>query len=181
MSGHAPLRRLLLVAAVLATSACGYTLAGRGNTLPPGIVTIGIPAIVNQSVIGDIDRVFTEAVTVEFQSKGKYRVLPQAEGVDAVLTGRIVNVSLLPVAFTTNQQVASRVAIVATAAIEFREVATDRLIWSNPSFQVRDEYDVNTGSTTSDISALLTSNTNALERLSRTFARSVVTAIFEAF
>jgi hypothetical protein len=168
------------VAFAAMASGCGYALAGRGNTLPPGIATIGIPAFINQSVIGGIDRVLTEAVTVEFQSKGKYRVLPQAEGVDAVLTGRVVNVSLLPIAFTATNQV-SRQAIVATAAIEFREVGTDRIIWANPSFQVRDEFDVTTGATATDAAALLTNNTNALERLSKTFARSVVTSIFEAF
>ena len=172
---------VLTVAAFAAmSSGCGYALAGRGNTLPPGIVTIGIPAFINQSVIGGIDRVLTEAVTVEFQTKGKYRVLPQAEGVDAVLTGRVVNVTSVPVAFTANN-VESRRAIIVTAAIEFREVGADRTIWANPSFQVRDEFEVATGATATDAAAILTKNTDALERLSKVFARSVVTSIFEAF
>lgn len=170
---------VLAVVAVVASS-CGYALAGRGNTLPASIVTIGIPNFINQSIIGDIDRVITDAVRVEFQSKGRYRVLSQAENVDAVLTGRVVSVVLVPVAFTAANQV-SRNAIVATASIEFKEVATDRVIWSNPSFQVRDEYDITTGTSPTDANALLTNNANALDRLSRAFARSVVTSIFEAF
>ncbi len=172
-----------LVLAVLAaalSSGCGYALAGRGGTLPASIVSIGIPQFINQSIIGDIDRPLTDAVRIEFQGRGKFRVLPRADGVDAVLTGRIVSVVLQPVAFTPNNQV-SRNAIIATASIEFREVATDRVIWSNPSFQVRDEYEVTTGTSATDANALLTGNLNALERLSRTFARSVVTSIFEAF
>jgi hypothetical protein len=170
---------LVLVLAVMNT-ACGYALAGRGNTLPANIVTIGIPPFINQSVIGDIDRVITDAVRVEFQGKGRYRVLPQAEGVDAVLTGRVISVILQPVAFTATNQV-SRNAIIAVAAIEFREAGTDRVIWENPSFRVQDEYEVTTGTSATDASAVLTGNINALERLSRTFARSVVTSIFEAF
>jgi hypothetical protein len=154
-----------VVLAILAT-ACGYALAGRGNTLPPSIASI--------------DRPLTDAVRIEFQSKGRYRILAQAEGVDAVLTARIVSVVLQPVAFTAQNQVA-RNAIIATASIEFKEVATDRMIWSNPSFQVRDEYEVTTGTSATDANALLTNNVSALERLSRTFARSVVTSIFEAF
>jgi hypothetical protein len=169
----------VVVLAILAT-ACGYALAGRGNTLPPSIASIGIPQFVNQSIIGDIDRPLTDAVRIEFQSKGRYRILAQAEGVDAVLTARIVSVVLQPVAFTAQNQVA-RNAIIATASIEFKEVATDRMIWSNPSFQVRDEYEVTTGTSATDANALLTNNVSALERLSRTFARSVVTSIFEAF
>jgi hypothetical protein len=170
---------LVVLAVAFAASGCGYALAGRGNTLPSTILTIGIPAFVNQSPIGGIDKALTEAVTVEFQTKGKYRILPQAEGVDAVVTGRVVSVVVIPVAFTANNQV-SRQALVATAAVEFREVAADRMIWSNPSFQVREEFDVATGAAT-DAATLLTNNSNALERLSRTFARSVVTSIFEAF
>lgn len=170
---------LSIVALVLVSSGCGYALAGRGNTLPSTILTIGIPAFINQSPIGGIDKALTEAVTVEFQTKGKYRILPQAEGVDAVLTGRVVSVIVIPVAFTANNQV-SRQALLTTAAIEFREVGADRMIWSNPSFQVREEFDVTTGAAT-DAATLLTNNTNALDRLSRSFARSVVTSIFEAF
>lgn len=173
-------RLVAVLVAALAVASCGYTLAGRGNSLPATIVSIGIPAFINQSVVGGIDRVLTEAVMVEFQGKGKYRVLPQAEGVDAVLTGRVVSVTVVPVAFTTNNQV-SRQAVVATAAIEFRDIAADRMIWANPSFQVREEYDVTSGAATADAAALLTNDRNALERLSRTFARSVVTSIFEAF
>jgi hypothetical protein len=174
------LRNVVLLAAALIGSGCGYALAGRGNTLPPSIVSIGIPSFINQSIVGDIDRVITDAVRVEFQSKGRYRVLSQAEGVDAVLTGRVVSVIVIPVAFTADRQ-ASRNAIVATAAIEFKEVATDRIIWSNPSFQVRDEYDITTSTSATDANALLTNNVPAQERLARAFARSVVTSIFEAF
>jgi hypothetical protein len=177
------MRRFLVVVCVvgaLTSAGCGYALAGRGNTLPETIVSIGIPQFVNQSIVPDLDRPMTDAVRVEFQSKGRYRILPQAQGADAVLTVRIVNVILQPVAFTAQNQV-SRNAIIATAAVEFRETGTDRVIWTNPSFQVRDEYDITTGTTATDANALLTGNQNALERLSRAFARSVVTSIFEAF
>lgn len=176
-------RRLLsacLLLAVLAASGCGYALAGRGNTLPPGISSIGIPQFVNQSIIVDLDRPMTDAVRAEFQSRGRYRVLPQAEGVDAVLTGRIVSVVLQPIAFNTDNQ-ATRYAVIATAAVEFKELASDRVIWTNPVFQARDEYDVTTSTSATDANALLTNNLTALERLSRAFARAVATSIFEAF
>lgn len=166
--------------AALGAAGCGYALAGRGNTLPASIVSIGIPQFVNQSIVPDLDRPMTDAVRVEFQSKGRYRILPQAETADAVLTVRIVNVILQPVAFTPQNQV-SRNAIIAIAAIEFKEAGTDRVIWANPSFQVRDEYDVTQGTSPTDANALLTGNQNALDRLSKTFARSVVTSIFESF
>lgn len=172
---------LLMIAVVAAgASACGYALAGRGNSLPSTIVRVGIPPFVNQSSTPDIDRVLTAAVTQEWQGKGKYRVQPDATGADAVLKGTILSVGLVPLAFTSNSQV-SKYSIVVTASIEFREIATDKVLWANPTFQARDDYDVTSTTTATDINAIFTQNQNAMDRLSKAFARTVVTSIFEAF
>lgn len=173
-------RELLWLGAAGLASGCGYALSGRGNTLPDHIVAIGVPYFTNQSTTPDVDRVLTEAVRAELQTKRRYRILPDATGVDAVLEGRVLSVALQPSAFTADNQVARNL-IIATASIEFRDVRGDRIIWSNPAFQARDEFEVTTGVSPHDPTALFTQDANALDRLSRAFARSVVTSIFEAF
>lgn len=173
-------RDALWMGAGLLSGGCGYALAGRGNSLPASIVSIGVPDFVNQSTTPDVDAVLTEAVRVELQTKGRYRILPDETGVDGLLIGRVLNVVLQPVAFTSQNQV-SRNLIIATASIEFTEVQAARVIWANPSFQVRDEFDVTTGVSANDPTALFAQDANALDRLARSFARSVVTSIFEAF
>ena len=174
---------LIRSAAVLvflgAVTGCGYALAGRGNALPESIRTIGVPDLENRSSVPDFDRALTDAVREEFQGKRGYTILPEAQGVDAVLIGTISSVTFPPAAFTADNQV-SRSLIIVTASVEFREVATNRVIWANPSFQVRDEYQVST-STTNDPAAVLTQDVNARQRIARAFARSVVTSVFEAF
>jgi hypothetical protein len=179
MSGPARVACLAAIAACVAVAGCGYALAGRGNALPDSIRVIGVPDFVNQSSVPDFDTALTAAVRVEFVSKGRYRIVPDANGVDGLLEGTVTNVRLEPVAFTSDNQ-ASRNILIVTANVSFREVATGRVIWANPSFQVRDEYQVST-STVADASALLTQDTSARERIARSFARSVVTSIFEAF
>jgi hypothetical protein len=176
------LRRGLLLVLLLtwAASGCGYALAGRGNSLPSYIRTIGIPAFVNQSTTPDIDRVLTDAVRVEFQGKGRYQILPEATGVDAVLTVTIANVGLQPVAFTETRQV-SQYAIVTVANVEFKDLHDDKVIWSNPALRVTDAYQVTTGSEPNDVNALFSQDASAFERMSRKFAREVTTSIFEAF
>lgn len=173
-------RDALWMGATMLASGCGYALAGRGNSLPAHIVTIGVPPFVNQSTTPEVDRVLTEAVQAEFQTKGRYRILPEATGVDGLLLGRVLNVVLQPSSFTTDNQVARNL-LIATASIEFRDVRNDRVIWANPAFQARDEFEVTTGVAANDPTALFTQDANALDRLARTFARSVVTSIFEAF
>ena len=165
---------------VVCASACGYALAGRGNALPADIRTIGIPDLVNESISPDIDRVLTSALRAEFQGKGRYVVQPQATGVDAVLTGRVTAVTVEPLAFTQEGQ-GQRYQVIVTAAIEFRDVRRDQVLWSNPSFQARDEYAITTGTTANDPAALFRQDANAVDRLARSFARTVVTSIFEAF
>ncbi len=173
-------RPLVVLAALVSAAACGYALAGRGNTLPADIRTIGIPDLVNQSTEPDIDGVLTRALRTEFQGKGRYVIRPEAAGADAVLTGRVTSVEFPPVAFTAEGQ-GQRYQVIVTAAIEFRDVKRDQVIWSNPSCVARDEYAITTGTTATDPNALFRQDATALDRLSRSFARTVVTSIFEAF
>jgi outer membrane lipopolysaccharide assembly protein LptE/RlpB len=171
---------LLLAAALVATGACGYALAGRGNALPADVRIIGVPDLVNESTYADIDGVLTRALREELQSKGRYVVRPEAAGADAVLTGRVMSVVFQPVAFTGEGQ-AQRLEVTVTAAIEFRDTRRDQVLWSNPSFSGREEFPLTTGTTANDPEALFRQDASALERIARSVARTVVTSIFEAF
>ena len=168
---------LVLLAAVQA-SGCGYALAGRGNALPATIRVIGVPDFQNLSPYPDIDRYMTESVREEFQARGRYRILAQADGVDGRFVGTLVSVEFRPATFTADNQVA-RNTMVVTAAVEFREVATDKVIWSNPHYQLREDYQLQ--GVAGDPAANLLRDRDAQLRIARAFARSVVTSVFEAF
>lgn len=174
-----PGRAIGALAFAAATVSCGYALAGRGNALPAHIHTIGVPPFTNRSVVPEIDRTFTEAVTAEFQSRGRYLVQPDATGVDAVLTGAVINADTRALTFTANNQ-ASSYTLTITTSVEFKDLIDDKVLWTNPSFRSSDEYQVPaTGPT--DAAAIFTQLPNARERLARKFAREVVSSIFEAF
>ena len=166
---------MLLAAQV---SGCGYALAGRGNALPDTIRVIGVPDFQNRSQYPDIDRYLTESVREEFQARGRYRILPQGDGVDGVFVGTLVSVEFRPATFTADNQVA-RNTMVVTASVEFRELATGKVIWANPSYQLREEYQMQ--GVAGDPAANLLRDRDAQLRIARSFARSVVTSVFEAF
>ena len=114
--------------------------------------------------------------------RGKYDIVPDANAVDAVLTGDITAVSITPASINANQ-LASRYAITMVARVELRDKKTDMVLWDNPSLVFRQEYDA-TGTGTAgavDPSAFFGQSTDALERLSTDFAKSIVSAILEAF
>jgi hypothetical protein len=169
----------IVLAGGLASTSCGYSLAGRGSFLPAYIRTIGVPLFANQTSVYDIERRVTERVRGELIGRGKYKVEPVEAGTDAVLSGEIVAINLTPAAFTEAQQ-ASRYVLTMVARIEFKDLKSNKVLWSNPAWQFREEYDI-TNVTTVDASAFLGQDTNAVERLAAEFARSVVSAILEAF
>lgn len=179
-------RRIVMLVVVMAGSlytlaGCGYALAGKGNTLPAYIRRIGVPTFVNLSTTPELDRLFTEAVRIEFQSRGKYVVVPETTGVDAVLSGSINSVTPVATAFTADTRQALRYPITVVASAEFKEVKVAKPFWANPSLRVSDEYDVNGSVAAGDLSSLFAQDRNALERLAKTFAQRLVTSILEAF
>ena len=176
--------RSLLAAVVLAACAalpgCGYALAGRGSFLPEYIQVIGIPQFGNATPYEAVEQVMTEHVRSEFIGRGKYKVLPQSTGVDAVLTGEITGITIAPASFTQEQQ-ASRYIITVTARLEFKDLKTNDILWSNPSLVYREEYQAVQGTGALDPNAFFGQEADALERVAGEFARSVVSGILEAF
>ncbi len=168
------------MALVMWLPGCGYSLAGRGSFLPPSIKIIGIPMFVNNTSVFDVEKRITERVRSEFIGRGKYKVEATTTGVDAVLLGEISSITLTPAAFTEERQ-ASRYVLTLTAKIEFKDVKADKVLWSNPYMQFREEYDVTNTASATDPAAFFGENVNALDRLASEFARSVISAILEAF
>lgn len=171
----------ILVLAAASSGGCGYSLAGRGSFLPPHIRTIGVPLFQNSTTTFEVEQVITQRVRAEFIGRGRYQVVPEAAGADAVLIGEITNISLQPTAFTPEQLV-SRYNLVLTARLEFRDVRNDAIIWENSSLTFSEEYELATASPTVDPGAgFLTQDANALERVATNFAKSVVSSIMETF
>jgi Lipopolysaccharide-assembly len=161
-------------------SGCGYALAGRGSFLPDYIQTIGVPPFANRTNVFNLETLLTQKVQAEFIGRGKYKILPESTGVDAVLTGEVTSASLVPVSFTPGQ-LASRYAFTLSARVELRDLRENRTIWENSALIFRQEYEAQSGASPQDPGAFFGQDTNALDRMSSDFARTIVSAILEAF
>jgi hypothetical protein len=178
------MRRGMLAAVValsFAASGCGYALAGRGSFLPDYIRVVGIPQLENRSSSSYLEQVLTEKIRTEFIGRGKYTVQPDGEGADAVLSGEVTGVTIQPVGFT-EQQLGSRYLFTLSMRVRFTDTRTSEVLWSNDALTFRDEYDLTTrGSTTLEATAFLDQERSTVERIAADVARTVVTAIVEAF
>src|SRR6267378_8356237 len=174
---------VMAVACSMASASCGYALAGQGNFLPAYIKTISIPTFTNLTAYFDLAQISTDKVRTQFIGRGKYKVTPEATGSDAVLNGTITGISITPTAFGAGQQ-ASRYVITVTANVELRDVQKNTVLWANPAVIVREEYDAGTasaGDAVIDASAFFNRETDAVQRITDEFARTVVSSILEAF
>jgi hypothetical protein len=165
-------------ACALVLAGCGYTLAGRGGSIDPSIKRIGVPMFKDASGKPGLDQKITQRVIQELLKRGGFTVVPEAGGVDAVVDGTITSYNAIPVGFSgTSGQAsqASRYAIVVTARVRFSRPGPGEAIWESEAFTFRDEYDVG------DASTFFDREDQAIDRLSESFARSLVAAMLEAF
>jgi hypothetical protein len=139
-----------------------------------------VPNFVNSTPVFQVEQRISERVRSELIGRGRYTVDPATTGVDAVLLGEITSITLQPAAFTETRQ-ASRYLLTLTARVEFKDLKTDKVIWSNPALPFREEYDVSTATVPTDPNAFFGQDQNALDRLATEFARTLVSAILEAF
>jgi curli biogenesis system outer membrane secretion channel CsgG len=172
---------LAAIVCALASSSCGYALAGRGSFLPQDIRLVGIPQLVNNTTFFQIEQVLTEKIRAEFIGRGNYVVIPDTTGADAVITGQVTGLSVQPTGFT-DQQLASRYIFTITMKVAFTDTRTNMVLWSNDSLSFSSEYELATrGADVLNASAFLDQERSSFDRIATDIARSVVTAITEAF
>jgi hypothetical protein len=174
-------RQLLALMPALGAAGCGYTLAGRGSFLPAYIQTIGIPAFGNTTPYATVEQVFTEKVRIEFQNRGQYTVIPTDTGADGVVRGVISGISAAPVGYT-DAQLARRYRFSIVVAVTFTDVKQQKTLWENPGVNFSDEYELASPTSIGLGGAeFLGQERAAVDRMSTDFARTVVSAILEAF
>jgi hypothetical protein len=168
---------LVLLMGALSFSACGYALVGRGTVVDPTIKRIGVPLFKDSTARPGLDQKVTQKVIEELLKRGRFDVVSDRTGVDALLEGELLRYDAAPVGFSDagSRTQASRFAITLTARVRYAKVGVDEPIWANESFSFRDEYEIG------DQSTFFDRELQAQDRLATSFARSLVAAMLEAF
>ena len=142
------MRRLAAVAVALglALSGCGYALVGKGTVIDPSIKRIGVPLFKSAAAKPGLDQKVTQKVVEELLKRGRFDVVPDATGVDALVEGEITAYTprLAGVGQAAGKSVANSYEVTLTARIRFSKVGAKDPIWANDAFSFRDEcgYDV---------------------------------------
>jgi outer membrane lipopolysaccharide assembly protein LptE/RlpB len=166
----------LAACSILLAVACGYRVAGTTTRLPPDIKTIAIPEFTNKSTRFRIEQKVSAALTREFIQRTDFQVTPNPAGADAELKGTISSVRSGVLTFDPNTGRATTFQIQVTASVELIDLHTKKVVFSNPNYVFREEYQVSQSTT-----ALYEESEPALDRLSRDFAHTLVTDILDNF
>jgi len=163
------------VAVLLLATSCGYH-TGTAVRLPSDLHTIYVPGILNATQTYRIGQTLTEAVVRELRERTNYRITTVNDGsADATLTGTVTNVYIAPLTFdsTTGRVSTSLVADSLNAKLTS---SNGKLLWSNPSFLYREQYQESTNA-----SSFFDESGPAMQRMATDFSHSLVADILEAF
>lgn len=168
------LRALILI--LLFGTACGYHTAGHAVTLPANAQTIAIPAFVNRTQTYKIEQRLTAAVVQEMVTRTHYHILNEPnDSADATLRGTVISTSTSPLTYDSQTGRASSALVVVTAKVTLTD-RRGKVLYENPSYLFREEYQVSR-----ELSSFFEEDSPALERLSREFARTLVSNVLEGF
>jgi outer membrane lipopolysaccharide assembly protein LptE/RlpB len=165
----------VLVLLALATG-CGYhTTTARGSNFPQ-VHTLAVPTFTNRTQTYRIEQLLTSAVVRELTTRTQYKILNEESGdADAMLKGIVVATQSAPVTYDSTTGRASS----ALVTVSMRVSLVDKrgnVLFENPNYIFREEYQIS-----SQISSFFQEEGPALDRLSRDFARSLVSNIVEGF
>lgn len=174
------MRRLCAVLALASVaSGCGYALVGRGITTDPSIKRIGVPIFKDRTGKPGLDQKITARVIEELLKRGRFTVVQDTTGVDAVVDGEITSYTTSPVGFTTagaTPTQASRYAINVTAKVVYRKIGQKEPIWQSEMFSYRDEYDMGESA-----ASFFDREEQTVDRIAEAFGKNLVAAMLEAF
>ena len=161
---------------LLLSSTCGYHTAGHAVSVPGSVRTIAVPAFVNQTHTYKIDQMLTEAVVHEMITRTHYRIVNQADdGADATLRGTVLSTATSPLTYDSATGRASSVLVVVTMKVAFTD-RQGKVLYENPAYLFREQYQVSR-----ELNSFFEEDSPALQRLSREFARTLVSNILEGF
>lgn len=188
-------RRLIFSGALAAMllCGCGYHVAGRNDALPKSIHVIAVPALENKTSTFRVEQILTAATVHEFLAKTNYKVVSDPNGGDAVLTGKVLSLEVVPLLFqsttTTAGATAQATAMMVTMRCEvtLTERDNDKVLYHSDNFVFRNEYQLaatapaSGAPTKADVQAFFQEGDPALDRMAKDFAQRLVAAVTENF
>jgi outer membrane lipopolysaccharide assembly protein LptE/RlpB len=155
---------------------CGYHTAGSATKLPADVRVVAVPMFINQTQIYRIEQILTRDVVRELNDRTHYRVLNSAGAEpDATLKGTVLSAQASPLTYDAQTGRIESAAVAITIKVSLVDRAGN-VLFENPNYTFREQYQVSR-----EVTSFFEEQTPALQRMSRDFARTLVSDILEGF
>ncbi|HSM87931.1 MAG TPA: LPS assembly lipoprotein LptE [Candidatus Limnocylindrales bacterium] len=165
-----------LLMATLALAGCGYHAVGHASRLPQTVKVMAVPTFINQTQTYRIEQRLTEDVIRELIARTNYQVVPtERESADAILKGTVLSAQAAPLTYDAQTGRISSAVVTVTMKVSLVD-RSGRVLFENQNYAFREQYQVSR-----EVTSFFEEGTPALQRLSRDFARTLVSDIMEGF
>ncbi len=165
-----------VILVLLSGLGCGYHTAGHAVQLPQNVHTIAIPGFVNQTQSFKVEQLLTQAVVREMNTRTHYHIVNHEDGdADATLKGTVLSTYSTPLTYDSRTGRVSTVLVTVNVSVLLKD-KQGKVLYQNPSYLFRDQYQIS-----QELTSFFEEDTPALERMSRQFARTLVSDILEAY
>lgn len=159
---------------------CGYALVGRASNLPPDVRAVYVEPLSNATSRSQVEQILTQAITDELVTRRRFSVVSKSEEADAVLLGSVVSFDVRPVSFDAGG-LANDFEISITTDVKFRRQPAPgedegAVLWASSRYVFRQDYPLE-----SEGLAYFDRETEAIEKVSTAFAKTLVTDLLEGF
>jgi outer membrane lipopolysaccharide assembly protein LptE/RlpB len=155
---------------------CGYHVGGHSNHLPENVKVLAVPTFVNQTLTYHIEQTLTRDVVRELLDRTHYKIVPNAgDSADATLKGTVLSAQTAPLTYDPQTGRISSSLVTVTMKVSLVE-RDGRVLFENQNYTFREQYQVS-----ANTASFFQEETPALQRMSRDFARTLVSDILEGF
>ena len=155
---------------------CGYALVGMGSNIPEDVQIIFLLPFENNTRRAQVDQILGQTVADEVVLRGRFDLASNEDGAQAVLEGSILNFVVTPVRFGP-EGLAEEYEVSISASMEFRRTESDEILWRNPNYIFRQNYELDE----EDLTSFFDREILAIDAVAILFARTLLTDLMEGF
>lgn len=155
--------------------ACGYSFAPRGENIDSRIQTVYVDAFENKTAQAGIENYVRTAFINQFIQHSRFKIAQSAEGADAIVRGKIINLHTSPVSELKNKLAAEERTTMIMEVV-FENSVDGRVLWSSKNIIDSVDYSLN-----EDINLLPSTRKQALTKLANDLAENAFNLMLSGF
>ena len=154
---------------------CGYSFVPRGENIDNRIQKVYVESFDNKTAQAEIENYFRTAFINQFIQNSRFKIVSSAEGADAIVRGKILNLNTSPLSYIKNGLAAEERATV-ILDVTFQDNSNGKVIWNSKNVTGTVDYTLS-----EDINLLPSARKQAFNKLANDMAQKAFNLMMSGF